>query len=103
MRKFKIFISGAQKELKVDRRVVKDYILGDALLSEYFDVFLFEDAPARSKSAEMAYIGEARKSDIYIGILGKQYGATSKGKTSPTEAEFREARKAHKDVLLSFH
>ena len=29
--KYKIFISGAQKELKVERRAIKDYILGDAL------------------------------------------------------------------------
>lgn len=100
MRKFKIFISGAQKELKTERRAIKDYVLGDTLLSEYFDVFLFEDAPARSKPAETAYIGEARKSDVYIGILGKQYGAPSKGKVSPTEAEFREAKKAHKDILI---
>jgi len=54
--KYKIFVSGAQKELKKERRAVKEFIRKDALLSEYFDVFLFEDSPAKSKSAEVAYI-----------------------------------------------
>ena len=70
MKRYKIFISGVQKELKAERRAVKDFIIKDVLLSEYFDVFLFEDSPAKSKSAEKAYIDEVRKSDIYIGLLG---------------------------------
>jgi len=52
MRKYKIFISGVQKELKEECRAIKKLILEDALHSEYFDVFLFEDVPAKSKSAE---------------------------------------------------
>ncbi|MFH0731584.1 MAG: DUF4062 domain-containing protein [Candidatus Omnitrophota bacterium] len=98
--KYKIFVSGAQKELKKERRAVKEFIRKDALLSEYFDVFLFEDSPAKSKSAEVAYIEEVRKSDIYIGILGQQYGGSGKEKMSPTEAEFREAKVKHKEILI---
>lgn len=98
--KYKIFISGAQKELKIERRAIKDYILGDALFSEYFDVFLFEDAPAKSKSAKKSYLEEVRKCNIYIGILGNKYGATKKTKISPTEAEFKEAKKKHKTILI---
>jgi len=98
--KYKIFVSGAQKELKKERRAVKEFIRKDALLSEYFDVFLFEDSPAKSKSAEIAYIEEVRKSGIYIGILGQQYGGSGKEKMSPTEAEFREAKAKHKEILI---
>jgi len=98
--KYKIFVSGAQKELKKERMAVKEFIRKDALLSEYFDVFLFEDSPAKSKSAEMAYIEEVRKSAIYIGILGLQYGGTGKEKMSPTEAEFHEAKVKHKVILI---
>jgi len=98
MKKYKIFISGAQKELKQERRAVKEFICEDVLLSEYFDVFLFEDSPAKSKSAETAYIEEVRKRDIYIGILGRQYGKG--GKISPTETEFREAKAKHKEILI---
>jgi predicted HTH transcriptional regulator len=100
MKKYRMFVSGVQKELKEERRAIKDFILNDPLLSEYFDVFLFEDSPARSKSAGTAYIEEVRKSDIYIGILARQYGGAGKGKTSPTEAEFREARATHKEILI---
>jgi predicted HTH transcriptional regulator len=98
--KYKIFVSGAQKELKKERRTVKEFIHKDALLSEYFDVFLFEDSPAKSKSAEIAYIEEVGKRDIYIGILGLQYGGSGKSKISPTEAEYREAKAKHKEILI---
>jgi len=98
--KYKIFVSGVQKELKKERRTVKEFIHKDALLSEYFDVFLFEDSPAKSKSAEIAYIEEVGKRDIYIGILGLQYGGSGKGKISPTEAEYREAKAKHKEILI---
>jgi len=100
MKRYKIFISGVQKELKAERRAVKDFIIKDILLSEYFDVFLFEDSPAKGKSAEKAYIDEVRKSDVYIGILGLQYGGSSKSAVSPTEAEFRETKAKHKEILI---
>lgn len=100
MKKYKIFISGVQKELREERRAIKNFILGDVLLSEYFDVFLFEDAPAKSKAAEPVYLGKVRESDIYIGILGQQYGSIGKGKISPVEAEFREAKNKHKTILI---
>lgn len=100
MRKYKVFISAVQKELKIERRAVKEFILADVLLSEYFDVFLFEDSPAKSKCVEKAYLDEVGKCDIYIGILGMQYGSAGKSRISPTEAEFREAKVKHKDILI---
>jgi restriction endonuclease len=68
--KYKIFVSGVQKELKEERFSVKGTIAENVLLKEYFKVFLFEDSPAKSKSAKTAYIDEVRKCDIYLGILG---------------------------------
>jgi len=100
MKRYKIFVSGVQKELKAERRAVKEFVRKDILLSEYFDVFLFEDAPAKSKSAEKAYIEEVRKGDVYIGILDQKYGGSGKGALSPTEAEFREAKAKHKEILI---
>lgn len=41
-----------------------------------------------------------RESDIYIGVLGQQYGGVGKSKVSPTESEFREARVKHKEILI---
>lgn len=100
MKKYKVFISGVQKELKAERRALKDFICGDVLFSEYFDVFLFEDVSAKSKPAESVYLSEVNDSDIYIGILGQQYGAIGKNRASSTEQEFREARKSHKTILI---
>ncbi len=100
MKKYNIFVSGVQKELKQERRAIKSFVLSDALLSEYFNVFLFEDAPAKSKSPVTSYLGEVKKNDIYIGILGIKYGSAAKGKISSTEAEFREAKKSHKTILV---
>jgi len=41
-----IFVSSAQKELKAERRAIKDYVHADPLLNRFFGVFLFEDLPA---------------------------------------------------------
>jgi hypothetical protein len=100
MKRFKVFISAHQGELVLERRAVKDFVLGDVLLSEYFDVFLFEDAPAGSKAAEKAYLDEVRKSNIYVGILGKKYGKPGVNGIAPTDAEYREAKKTDKHVLI---
>lgn len=100
VKRYRVFISAVQSEMATERRAVKDFILGDALLSEYFSVFLFEDAPAGSKSAEKAYLDEVKKADIYIGILGKKYGNANTNGIAPTDAEYREAKKTDKHVLI---
>jgi len=69
MKKYKIFISGVQKELKEERRAVKDFVSSDVLLRDHFDVFLFEDHPAKGKSPENAYLDEVRGCDVYIGVM----------------------------------
>ncbi len=98
--KYKIFVSGVQKELKDERFAVKETISDNVLLKEYFKPFLFEDSPAQGKSAKTAYIDEVRKSDIYLGILGNEYGTVSKNNLSATEQEFRESQKTNKEILI---
>jgi predicted HTH transcriptional regulator len=98
--KYKIFVSGVQKELKDERFAVKSLIAENVLLKEYFSAFLFEDYPAKGKSAKTAYLDEVRKSDIYLGILGNEYGAVNKDNLSATELEFREAKKKDKEILI---
>ncbi len=53
-----IFISSVQKELAAERRALKDYIQGDALLGRFFEVFLFEDQPASDRRADKVYLSE---------------------------------------------
>jgi hypothetical protein len=56
--KQRIFISSVQKEFADERQALKAYLLGDALLSRFFDVFLFEDLPASDRRVDVAYLDE---------------------------------------------
>ena len=49
--KYKLFVSANQKELKAERLAIKEVIVGNSTLRSFFDVFLFEDLPAKGKSA----------------------------------------------------
>jgi predicted HTH transcriptional regulator len=100
MKKYKIFVSGVQKELKEERYSVKTLIEDNYLLKEYFDVFLFEDLPAKSKSSEEIFVKQVIQSDIYIGLLGNQYGIIGKDNKSATEKEYRQAKKSGKPILI---
>lgn len=97
--KYNVFVSGAQKELKIERRTVKNLIIENPLLKDYFNVFLFEDLPAKGKSSKKAYVDEVHKSHVYVGIFGDDYGSTENG-ISATERELREAQKGNKEILI---
>ena len=84
----KIFISSVQNELQNERRELARFIRQDALLQKYFEPFLFEELPAKDITAEEAYLSEAENSEIYLGILGEQYGYEDEDGISPTEREY---------------
>jgi len=86
--KYKIFVSGVQKELKTERQALRDYIHGDALLGKFFEVFIFEDLPASDRRADEVYLGEVKTSDIYLGLFGNKYGSEDRKGQSPTHKEF---------------
>ena len=86
--KFKIFISSVQKEFKDERKALKDYIHSDALLSRFFEVFLFEDLPACDRHPNQAYLDGVKKSNIYLGLFGDDYGVIDKKGMSPTHNEY---------------
>jgi predicted HTH transcriptional regulator len=86
--KYKIFFSSVQKEFKEERKALRDYIYGDALLSRFFEVFLFEDVPASDRRADEVYLDETRQSDIYLGLFGIQYGVEDREGKSATHKEF---------------
>jgi len=102
MKKYKIFISAHQKELKEERAAVKEIILSNLTLRDFFDVFLFEDSPAKGKSPVTTYLKQVDNSDIYIGIIGNKYGIKGKDGFSPTEREFRRfiKTKPKEEVLI---
>jgi predicted HTH transcriptional regulator len=99
--KYKIFISSVQRELLTERRAVKDFISNDPLLSRFiFDVFLFEDIPARDRKPDDIYLGEVEQCDIYLAIFGDKYGWKNEDGKSPTELEFEHATKTHRERLI---
>lgn len=95
MAKQKIFISSVQSEFQNERRQIADYIRHDALLSFYFEPFLFEELPAQDRSAQSAYLEQAAKSEIYLLLLGEQYGYRDAEGISPTEREYDTATANH--------
>jgi len=72
--KKRVFVSSVQKEFTAERRALKDYIQEDALLGRFFEVFLFEDMPASNRRADEVYLGEVDRCDVYMGLLGNDYG-----------------------------
>ena len=46
-----IFISSVQKELQAERYAVRDFVHGNGLLREFFQVFPFEGLPSADRWA----------------------------------------------------
>jgi ATP-dependent DNA helicase RecG len=99
-RKRLIFVSSVQKELKADRRALKDYVQGDALLRRFFEVFLFEDIPAADRRPNEVYFDEVDRCSVYVGLLGNDYGFEDAEGVSPTEREFDRATSTGKMRLV---
>ena len=96
---FRIFISSVQKEFAKERKYLADYIRKDTILGRFFEVFLFEEAPAQERDATGLYLNEVAVSDIYLGILGTTYGNTNTKGVSATEQEYNEAGMRHKERI----
>lgn len=100
MKKIKVFISSVQNEFAQERNMLFEYLSTDALLGKFFDSFIFENLPAKDQKADEAYLTQVKKSDIYLGILGKEYGSEDKDRISPTEREYDLACKENKTRLI---
>lgn len=95
-----LFLSSVQKELQHERRALKEFIEGDALLRRYFEVFLFEDLPAKDRKADDVYLEEVEQCDVYVGLFGNEYGSEDAQGISPTEREFDLATAKAKPRLI---
>jgi ATP-dependent DNA helicase RecG len=100
MTKLRIFISSVQKELAAERLALAQYIRADALLSRFFEAFLFEDLPAADARADAVYLSEVDRCDVYLALLGESYGFEDEQGISPTEREFDRATAAGKPRLM---
>lgn len=100
MQKLKVFISSVQKEFALERQSLFQYLHSDPLLGLFFEPFLFENLPATDQRTDTVYSSEVAKCDIYIGLLGSDYGSEDSEGVSPTEREFDEATLHHKTRLI---
>jgi len=57
MKKFRIFISSVQSEFAGERISLAEYIRTDALLGQFFEVFVFEQTVASDSSPQHVYLG----------------------------------------------
>ena len=96
---FKIFISSVQREFAEERKLLAEYIRKDAILGKFFEVFLFEEVPAQERSALDVYLSEVDACDIYLGILGAEYGAVDRKGVSATEREYERAERKQKERI----
>jgi len=85
---FKVFISSNQTEFEKERQKIKKEFEEDYFLKSFFKIFLFEDSPASGLSPETTFFEEVRKSDIYIGLIGSNYGTIKENGLSATEEEY---------------
>lgn len=85
----KIFISSVQKEFAEERKLLKRYISKNPAYRRLFDTFVFEeDVVAADRRTDEVYIDELRKCDVYIGLIGNEYGFEDSEGVSPTEREY---------------
>ena len=102
MKPLKLFISSVQKEFATERIALAQYIREDSLLGSFFDVFLFEEIAANSYSTAQVYLSEVEASQIYLGILGNEYGYEDAQGVSPTEREFDGIRDVSNQVSTAY-
>ena len=91
MQKFKVFISSVQAEFAKERQLLFDFIRQDELLTQYFEPFIFERIAAQDTNPKQLYLDEASRCQIYLLLIGQQYGNAQKGELSPTEKEYAAA------------
>lgn len=96
----RIFISSRQSEFSQERAALRDYLREDPLTRRFFDVFLFEDAPASDQRPDELYLDEVKRCEVYIGLFGREYGSEDEEGMSPTEQEFNLASKQGKCRLI---
>jgi hypothetical protein len=65
-----------------------------------FDPFLFERTPAADRRADELYLDEVARCDVFVCLLGNEYGFEDAEGLSPTEREFDLASSLHKTRLV---
>lgn len=80
--KLRVFISSVQKELEEERMQLRILLTSDPFLLRYTVPKLFERYPAPLRPDKKTYLKLLEKCQIYVLIIGKEYGSDSGGKSA---------------------
>lgn len=100
MIRLKIFISSVQKELREERTAIGRFLVMDDFLRECTVPRIFEDYPQPLRPNPKAYLDLLRQCQIYLLIIGTEYGSDAGGGLSATHEEYRLAQKRKIPTLI---
>lgn len=97
--KLRVFISSVQKELEEERMQLRILLTSDPFLLRYTVPKLFEKYPAPLRPDKKAYLKLLEKCQIYVLIIGREYGSSPDGK-SATHHEYDYAQEHSLPTLV---
>lgn len=87
-------------EFSEERIYIYENIKNDDTLKDYFNIYLFEEDIAKSTPSSKVFIEQVEKSDIYIGLIGENYGNVYRDGVSATEYEYNLFNKTKSDAFF---
>jgi len=100
MIRLKVFISSVQKELRSERIAVASLLSIDEFLRECTVPRIFEDYPQPLRPNPKAYLDLLRQCQIYLLLIGREYGADAGAGLSATHEEYRLAQELKLPTLV---
>ena len=97
--KLRVFISSVQKELDAERMQLRILLTSDPFLLRHTAPKLFDKYPAGLRPDKKAYLKLLEKCQIYVLIIGKEYGSSSESK-SATHHEYDFAQEHRLPTLV---
>ena len=89
-----VFVSSVAQGMNEYRQVARE-----AIRTMEHTPVMFEEFSAKPYSSEQACLHEVEQSDIYLVIVGRDYGYETPEGLSVTQAEFRAAKATNKSIL----
>ena len=90
--KYRIFISSVQSEFARERKSLAKYIREDALLGDFFDVFLFEEQPAKNRTAKSVFLEEVAACDVVTKMVFRRPSVNMTAQRNCTRLVWRSSR-----------
>ncbi len=100
MIRLKVFISSVQKELREERTAIGRLLVMDDFLRGCTAPRIFEDYPQPLRPNPKAYLGLLRQCQIYLLVIGKEYGGDAGDGLSATHEEYRLAQQLGLPTLV---